>query len=78
MPSVEQSLGTKEVMKRIEPIEQRVTPHQNPAPQPTFPTYPRFLVTSLPLSVIYQPDALRQFYRGGVPQSRIIPVQTQR
>jgi len=45
-----------------------------PAPEPVYPTYPRFLVTSLPLSVTYQPDALRQFYRGGVPQTRIIPI----
>ena len=78
MPSLKDSMATKEHFKKLEPI----APHTNPrlvsvppAPQPTYPSYPKFLVTSLPLSVTYQPDALRQFYRGGVPQSRIIPPQ---
>jgi hypothetical protein len=44
-----------------------------PAPEPTFPTYSRFLVTPLPAVSTFQPDALRQFYRGGVPQYRIFP-----
>jgi hypothetical protein len=79
MPSLSDSIWTPEKGKRLEPIQPRapidVRPTGNPGGEPTYPTYPRFQVTSLPLSVVYQPDALRSFYRGGVPQSRIIPVR---
>lgn len=77
MPTIEQSTA-KINMHELEPLGP-FFPHEirrsGPAPEPVFPTYPRFLVSSLPLSVIYQPDALRQFYRGGIPQSRLIPIK---
>lgn len=76
MPTIEESEATKAKLMHLHPSEPPVSPTRNPVvPEPVFPTYPRFLVTSLPVSVTYQPDALRQFYRGGVPQERIIPTQ---
>jgi hypothetical protein len=81
MPTLEQSQWTPEIGKKLEslkpndPVSARPVSGFGPGGEPSFPTYPRFQVTSLPLSVVYQPDALRSFYRGGVPQSRIIPVK---
>ena len=56
----------------LEPIE-RPSPRFGPGAEPSFPGYPRFLVTAVPINSVLQPDALRQFYRGGVPQQRIFP-----
>lgn len=59
----------------LEPVQQSITGRAGWSGEPTLPTYGRFLVSPLPLSTTYQPDALRQFYRGGIPQSRIFPQQ---
>ena len=81
MPTIAESTSTRKIDEKLKPMEPHLdpvgttVPHGGPAPQPTWPSYPRFSVTSLPLSVTYQPDALRQFYRGGVPQQRLIPPQ---
>jgi hypothetical protein len=76
MPKIEDSSATREIVKKIEPINNPVNPHGLAGAEPVYPTFPRFSVTALPLSAIYQPDALRGFYRGGVPQSRLIPRQS--
>lgn len=77
MPTIAQSQLTPQIGAKLEPLARppvSARAFQGPGTEPSYPTYPRFQVTSLPLSVTYQPDALRSFYRGGVPQSRIIPV----
>lgn len=76
MPSVDESTKAH-ILKHLVPIapaDPIVGQPLHPSPEPVFPTFPRFLVSSLPLTVMYQPDALRQFYRGGVPQMRLIPI----
>lgn len=73
MPSIEQSTMPKGSESMYEPVEQSI-PQSGFTSQPSFPSYNSFLATPLPLISTYQPDALRQFYRGGVPQQRIFPV----
>jgi len=75
MPTLAQSTQPIDPNQQFDQIPTQPTV-QGPGTEPIYPSYPRFNVSSLPLIAIYQPDALRQFYRGGVPQSRIIPVQS--
>lgn len=73
MPTISESMvNLPEEKTQFQSVE---APHMagGPSIAPPNPTYPRFAVTSLPLTAVYEPDALRQFYRGGVPQSRIFP-----
>lgn len=77
MPTLAESMNPSPSKLQLEPIQQQTQAAQRgsiPFSEPN-PPYSRFLVSSLPLSSIYQPDALRQFYRGGTPQSRLIPPQ---
>lgn len=53
--------------QRIETPQQSAV---NPAPALTVPGYNPFLRCPLPLVVAY-PDNLRQYYRDGVPQTRM-------
>jgi hypothetical protein len=76
MPTIKES-EYKPHIGKMEPIPNPVSPiYSRIGAEPMYPTYPRFSVTALPLSVTYSGDALRGFYRGGVPQSRIIPVSS--
>lgn len=74
MPTLDQSyLKTNPDKLGLEPV-QRGTPIIGGFPAvPAFPAYAKFLASPLPLVATYQPDALRQFYRGGIPQMRIFP-----
>lgn len=77
MPKIEQSYLKQEPEKMgLEPSDViSVGGGSGPPPEPQWPVYNRFLATPLPLIATYQPDALRQFYRGGIPQQRIFPIQ---
>lgn len=73
MPTLPQSYLTNEVTHHLTaeaPEHKSVTTFPTEA---AHPAYNRFLASPLPLIATYQPDALRQFYRGGVPQQRIFP-----
>lgn len=74
MPTISQSGVTDKVADNLVPQSNQQA-RQPFSAQPAFPSYSSFLATPLPLIATYQPDALRQFYRGGVPQQRIFPVQ---
>lgn len=75
MASIEQNLQrNRQVQTEPQPQASGQAPASyGPGGEPQYPTYSRFLATPLPLIATYQPDALRQFYRGGVPQQRIFP-----
>jgi hypothetical protein len=77
MPGIDESLLTKKMEMGLEspstPVMSAASGSAGPAPEPIYPVYNRFLATPLPIVATYQPDALRQFYRGGIPQQRIFP-----
>ena len=78
MPTIDQSTVTKSPEKLglepLVPVMSAASGGAGPAPeQSSQPNYSKFLVSSIPLVATFQPDALRQFYRGGVPQQRIFP-----
>jgi hypothetical protein len=76
MPKIEESYLTKspeEMGLDTTPVGAAMG-GSGPAPEPNLqPQYSRFMVSPIPLVATYQPDALRQFYRGGIPQQRIFP-----
>jgi hypothetical protein len=75
MPTLAQSYLTQTPEKMgLEPLPSSMPVQQGFSAQPVNPSYNSFLATPLPLVATYQPDALRQFYRGSVPQQRIFPV----
>ena len=55
--------------ERVEPVSAGVQ-HQVPTPQDS--GYSSTLICPMPL-VSAAPDGLRQFYRSGIPQYRLIP-----
>lgn len=61
-----------QVAKMFEPVEQE--PFRAPAQMaPATPVGPgMFTICPLPKIVAY-PDGLRQYYRDGIPQQRVIP-----
>lgn len=71
MPSLNQSIRALN-MKMFEPMQ----PEPGATSQPSTPAAPVnpgvFTICPLPLVVAY-PDQLRQFYREGIPQSRVLP-----
>lgn len=73
MPSINESLLNSKIDTRLEPIDRGIFQASGPT-EPNLPSYSRFLATPLPIISTYQPDALRQFYRGGIPQQRLFPV----
>jgi len=73
MPTIKESTATPQIEKALEPVSSAPASTMGPGAEPTFPNRSRFLTSPLPIISTYQPDALRQFYRGGVPQQRIFP-----
>jgi hypothetical protein len=76
MATIEESTLKKDPAKMgLEPVSSVMSGAQagaGPAPElSNQPSYSRFMASPIPLVATLQPDALRQFYRGGVPQSRI-------
>jgi len=73
MASIKESTVTPQIESTFQTATEPVSTITGPGAEPTFPTRSRFLTSPLPIISTYQPDALRQFYRGGVPQQRIFP-----
>lgn len=71
--NIESHLFTDEIREKL--VQTKPPDVPNPAPQP--PTgfeYNMFLRCPYPITVVYA-DSVRNFYRGSVPQSRIVPPQ---
>jgi hypothetical protein len=76
MPSIAQSVQAAQSLdhNRFEPVEP--TPRVNPpmpTPTPVASVRDMFLRCPLP-PITSNPDSLRQFYRGTIPQTRILPM----
>lgn len=68
MASIEESTNID--MSQYRPID---PPQNTGAPDVSKPEFNAFLRTPIPL-INASSDSLRQFYRGGIPQYRVVPL----
>lgn len=71
MATLEQSLQPVDRERLTQIDTQPATSPAAPAPAPTMD---KFLVCAMPPVQAY-PDTLRQFYRDGIPQYRLLPAK---
>jgi hypothetical protein len=65
-----------DTMRTLDPNEMVSNVSKSAPHLPTYPPAPNpYLRSTLPLAQQFQPDALRQYYRPGIPQTRMQPIQ---
>jgi hypothetical protein len=63
-------------MRTLDPNEMVSNASKSAPHMPTYPPAPNpYLRSTLPLAQQFQPDALRQYFASGIPQTRMQPIQ---